>query len=86
MPQRLTDQQSTLLGILLAHIDEHGWAPTVREIADAGPWSSTSTVQHHLRSLDQKGVIVLGGGPRMVRVVDPDAVRRELNRERPVDH
>ena len=49
---------------------EHGWAPTVREISKAIGLASPSTTQGHLHQLRAEGKIVLGGGPRMIRLTN----------------
>ncbi len=60
------------LRILVAireHIAEYGWAPTIREIGAAVGLSAPSTVLEHLRNLEREGKLVLGGGPRMIRLL-----------------
>lgn len=42
----------------LKECSEHGRVPSVREICDNTGLSSTSTVHHHLKSLEEKGLIV----------------------------
>lgn len=57
-----------ILDYVGSHISEHGWPPTVREIGDAVGVYSPSTVHAHLRQLHRDGKLVLGGGPRMIRL------------------
>lgn len=51
-----------------AHQAKHGWAPTIREIGHELGISSPSTVLKHLRTLHDSGELVLGNGPRMIRL------------------
>ncbi len=46
-----------VLQFMLAFHDEHGWAPTVREIADATDYRSTSGVANILSQLAAAGYI-----------------------------
>lgn len=57
-----------MLSYIAGYQDEHGWAPTVREIGDAMGLASPSSVQRHLVTLRNQGELVLGGGPRMIRL------------------
>jgi repressor LexA len=59
-----------ILDYLVTYQAEHGWMPTVREIADAMGLSSPSSVHSHLRQLHAEGRIVLGGGARMIRLTN----------------
>lgn len=73
VPDRLTDQQQTLLGILREHIKRTGYPPTVREIIDVGPWTSTSSVAAQLRALETKGWITrVANRPRALQIVGDD--------------
>lgn len=58
-----------ILEAIREHIDEYGWAPTIREIGEAVGLSSPSTVLLQLRALEREGKLVLGGGPRMIRLL-----------------
>jgi SOS-response transcriptional repressor LexA len=73
VPVRLTEQQAALLGILRDHIKQTGYPPTVREIIKLGPWTSTSSVAHQLRALENKGWIRrVVGQARTIQIVDTD--------------
>lgn len=61
--------RAQILEAICAYIAEYGWAPTLREIGEATGIASPSTVLKHLRVLEREGKLVLGGGPRMIRVV-----------------
>lgn len=64
-----------VLRYIAAHQDEHGWAPTVREIASAVGHASPSSIHQHLRVLHERGELVLGNGPRMIKLTGHIAVR-----------
>lgn len=61
-------QRVRILDFIAAYVNEHGWAPTVREIASELRHQSPSSVHIHLRKLHDEGKLVLGGGPRMIRL------------------
>lgn len=63
-----TRTRRRMLEYIAAHHDEHGWAPTIREIAGAVGLSSPASVHRHLRLLHDQGELVLGNGPRMIRL------------------
>lgn len=58
-----------ILEVISGYISEYGWAPTLREIGDATGIASPSTVLKHLRVLEREGKLILGGGPRMIRLI-----------------
>jgi repressor LexA len=62
-------QRQLALDFIERHIAEHGWPPTVREVAEALEVTVT-TAHSHLRGLVAEGRIVTGGGPRMIRVTN----------------
>lgn len=59
-----------MLTFIAGHQDQHGWAPSVREIAEGVGLASPSSVQRHLQVLSDRGDLVLGGGPRMIRLTN----------------
>lgn len=65
--QRGREQRQLAFDFIQRHIAEHGWAPTVREVAEALD-VNVSTAHVHLRGLVMEGRIISGGGPRMIRV------------------
>lgn len=46
-----------LLELIAAHVDEHGYALTVREVGDAMGWKSPATVHSHLDGLRRLGLV-----------------------------
>lgn len=53
----LTKRQKEILDYLAAFIEEHGYAPSFEEIAEAFSYSSLATVHEHLSNLERKGYI-----------------------------
>ncbi|MEU7905340.1 MarR family transcriptional regulator [Actinoplanes sp. NPDC049118] len=56
-PPRLTPRQHAILDFVRAHITTHGYAPTVRQIADGVGLASSSTVSYQLGKLEAKGAL-----------------------------
>jgi repressor LexA len=56
-PVRLTRQQQRVLDAICASIQQRGYPPTVREIAANVGLGSPSSVAHHLKALEQFGII-----------------------------
>jgi repressor LexA len=65
----LTDRQARILAFIRSDIEEHGWAPSNREIGHALGISSTAVVAYNLRQLERLGYIVLGGKARQIRII-----------------
>jgi repressor LexA len=57
VPLRLTRRQQRVLDAIRASIQRRGYPPTVREIAANVGLGSPSSVAHHLKALEQLGVI-----------------------------
>ena len=55
--QPLTEKQRQILEVIRTHIEQHGHAPTVREIGAQVSLSSSCTVKKHLDSLEAKGFL-----------------------------
>lgn len=69
-PWKVTDE--LVLDVIRAHLKEHGWPPTVREIGTQID-RSVECVHKSLERLQDDGRIVRGprNGPRMIRIVEP---------------
>ena len=67
-------QRQLALDFISNYISEHGWAPTVREIA-AALEVDVSTAHMHISNLVEAGAIVRGSGPRMIRVNAGGSIR-----------
>jgi repressor LexA len=76
MPEQLNPRQRQILDFLREHTQSHPSPPTVREIGLAVGLSSSSTVQNHLNTLEQRGYIHRDPSKsRTVEVVDGQAAR-----------
>jgi repressor LexA len=53
----LSTRQHKILAFVGEYSDEHGYPPSIREIAKAAKISSTSVVDYHLKALQQKGYL-----------------------------
>ncbi|GGM84371.1 transcriptional repressor LexA [Dactylosporangium sucinum] len=63
----ISERQRDILAVIQAWVDEHGYPPTVREIGAAVGLGSPSSVAHHLRALEQRGLLRRAArGPRAV--------------------
>jgi hypothetical protein len=67
-PDDLSPRQRKIIKAIRESLAERGYPPTLREIADAAGLSSLGSVHHQLRSLEAKGVLILGGSyqPRAI--------------------
>lgn len=66
----LTHRQSRVFCYLCDYIEEHGYAPTIRQIGDAAGLSSTSSVAYVLSRLEHKGYVIRLSG-RQAIAIDP---------------
>lgn len=65
-------RRKAILKFLRSYIKEHGFAPTIQEIADAVALVSPNATRNHLRKLAEEGYITMQ--PRIARaiaLVDP---------------
>ncbi|MEU8542090.1 transcriptional repressor LexA [Streptomyces sp. NPDC048717] len=53
----LTQRQQQILDIIRSHTQDHGFPPSMREIAAAAGLLSTSSVSHQIRALEKKGFL-----------------------------
>ena len=53
----LSPRQSSILTVIRAWVDEHGYPPTMREIGAAVGLASPSTVAHHMTILEKNGFL-----------------------------
>lgn len=63
------DREKMIFDYIREYIAENGWAPAYQEIADAVDLKSKSDVRRYLRSLEDKGIIRKGDGPRMIALI-----------------
>lgn len=57
MPPVVYKRQLQILGFIQQYIDTNGFAPTLKQIAEALNVSSLATVHEHLQALEKKGLI-----------------------------
>ena len=53
----MTEAQRKVYDCVVEYIDDNGYAPTVRQIGEILGYSSTATVQQHLKALVDKGYL-----------------------------
>lgn len=70
--QQLSDKQQEILGFIAHYTNEHGYAPTIREIGAGVALSSLSSVAHQLKQLEAYGAIRRGANrSRTIEVLHP---------------
>jgi len=57
LQEKLTERQQTIFTFIRKMIEERGFGPTIREIAEEMNYKSPNGVMCHLRALEKKGVI-----------------------------
>lgn len=57
LQEKLTKRQQTIFDLIRSRIEEYGYGPTIREIADEMGFASPNGVMCHLRALEKKGLI-----------------------------
>lgn len=58
--EQQTAGRDEVYAALVAYIDEHGYPPTMRELAELTGHASPSTIHHHLHALAAAGRVRLG--------------------------
>ena len=66
---RTSNKPGQILEFVNLFIQEHGFAPSVREIGEAVGLRSTASVSYHLQQLQEKGLLVSPGGKGRKRAV-----------------
>lgn len=69
---RLTPKQQQIYDYILSFTDEHGYPPSVREIAQAVELKSPSTVHFHIKSLVSAGLLLQAEGKTRSVTINPD--------------
>ena len=67
-PSKLSERDYATYDVIKTFIVEHGWAPTVREVA-ALVSGTVNPVHHTFHKLAAHGLIEITGQPRAMRVV-----------------
>jgi len=66
------ERRQRILDCIARTVEEHGYPPSVREIADAVGLASTSAVHHHLIALERDGLLERGShSSRALRLTTP---------------
>ena len=75
---KLSPKQQRIYDYILSFTDEHGYPPSVREIAEAVDLKSPSTVHFHLKGLREAGLITQAEGKtRAISVTDGPHNRKD---------
>ena len=76
--KRLTARQKEILDFIARSIEDNGYPPTVREVADRFKISVKGSYDH-IKALEKKGQIECGPGrSRAIRILGPDGARAEV--------
>lgn len=85
MPVTLYKRQRQIIDFLAQYIQQHGFSPTLQEIADAIGVSSLATIHEHLEALVRKGVIKkYEGAVRGIELLDRRVGKTNIGVELPV--
>lgn len=76
---RTSNKREQILNFLTQFMNEHGYAPTVREICNAVGLQSTATVHYHLNALRDAGLIEMDEMKKRA-ISLPDAQRPTASR------
>ena len=84
-PKELTERQRAILEVIHAHVAEHGYPPSIREVGEAVGLKSTSSVHAQLETLEMRGylrrdptkprALELGRDPETDLELRPEAAR-----------
>lgn len=73
--QQLTRVQQQALDFIETFIKRNGYSPSIRELASAMKYESSSTAHNLLERLERKGYISKeASGPRTIRLIKEDSV------------
>lgn len=78
--EKLTSKQENILDYLKECIENNGYTPTIREIADYFDYKSTNTVNDHLQALIRKGYISKKNGAARTIIIN-DATAEESSQK-----
>ena len=76
---KLTAKQQQIYDYILSFTNQHGYPPSVREIACAVGLKSPSTVHFHLKALEEAGVISRGTGKTRAITAAEEMVSGKVN-------
>jgi repressor LexA len=76
----LTPRQRRVLDVIREAVEQRGYPPSMREIGESVGLTSSSSVSHQLRSLQNKGFIRRDPNrPRALEILHPDAPERSAS-------
>lgn len=78
---QLTWRENLVFQFIRSYTDEHGYGPSIREMAEASHLASTSSVAYVLTRLEGKGYIIRRGGRQAVSVVPEHAGKVTVSRD-----
>ena len=82
---KLTCKQQNILDYLKECIENNGYTPTIREIADYFNYKSTNAVNDHLQALIKKGYInKKSGAARTIMINAPEEEKKQKNSGVPI--
>ena len=85
MPVTLYKRQRQIVDYLGQYIQQHGFSPTLQEIAEAINVSSLATIHEHLEALERKGVVKrYQGAVRGIELLDRRIGKGNIGIELPV--
>ena len=85
MPVTLYKRQRQIVDYLGQYIQQHGFSPTLQEIAEAINVSSLATIHEHLEALERKGVVKrYQGAVRGIELLDHRIGKGNIGIELPV--
>lgn len=76
VPRPLTERQGEILAYLEGFSAEHGFAPTMREIAEHFGFESPHSAVDHIEALERKGYVTRRAGQARTIVLVRKAVPR----------
>ena len=71
MAKELTRRQREVLDFIVQWVEEQGFPPTLREIADRFRFASVNAVRDHLKALEQKGYLRRQAGTSRTLTLEP---------------
>ncbi len=75
MTRGLTPRQAQVLEFINQYLDEHGYPPTVREVAANFGFRSPRAAHDHMKALQRKGYLrSVPGKPRALEVLTPKGI------------
>jgi repressor LexA len=75
MTKGLTSRQAQVLKFIREHLSEHGYPPTVREVAAYFGFRSPRAAHDHMKALEKKGYLRSQPGlPRALEVLGPKGI------------